>query len=86
MSAIKLTREEQRSLKHSRVVLRRLVGRLNDELYDERFAHRQTESARNKLARKYLLVCNALDQIKTLPRGGRAKRIAGSTLSFVDNL
>jgi len=64
--------------------LRRLVGRLKDELYDEKFAHRQTESARNKLANKYLLLCDALDQIKTLPRGGRAKRIAASTLHFVD--
>lgn len=52
----------------------------------EKYAHCQTESARNKLARKYNLLTETLEQIKNLPRGGRGKRLAGSTLAFVETL
>ena len=52
----------------------------------EKYTHRQTEAARNSLARKYNLLTETLEQIKSLPRGGRGKRLAGSTLAFVNSL
>lgn len=52
----------------------------------EKYAHRQTEAARNKLAKKYNLLIETLEQIKTLPRGGRAKMLASSTMAFVESL
>ena len=67
--------------------LQRLVRWRAEELRAEKYAHRQTEAARNKLARKYNVLIETLEQIETLPRGyGRAKRLAGSTLAFVNNL
>jgi len=52
----------------------------------EKYAHRQTEAARNKLAKKYNVLTETLEQIQSLPRGGHAKRLAGSTLAFVNSL